>query len=202
TEPANQPDTKIDLARTLVTVGRPLLFAGDTVPVTLQTRNAAGQPLTAGGATVVLSTQGGTSGGTFLSVVDRHDGTYSADFAGETMGTAITIASGVEGEGVGSTPPPLRVRGRHRVLAAGATGLPAQPPAATSAAKLRRTGTLRAAGMGVSTAACAPTIATAALCRRGGPWGRLGTGARRLGPVPMCVNAALAFAALRPGYRG
>ena len=121
TEPANQPDTKIDLARTLVTVGRPLLFAGDTVPVTLQTRNAAGQPLTAGGATVVFSTQGGTSVGTFLSVVDRHDGTYSADFAGETMGTAITIASRINGEAVTSTPPTLRVVGFTRIVAAGAT---------------------------------------------------------------------------------
>src|SRR5256714_4215219 len=118
TEPANQPDTKIDLARTLVTVGRPLLFAGDTVPVTLQTRNAAGQPLTAGGATVVFSAQGGTSVGTFLSVVDRHDGTYSADFAGETMGTAITIASRIQCEAVTSTPPTLRVVGVTRIVAA------------------------------------------------------------------------------------
>src|SRR4029077_7017613 len=65
TEPTSKPDTKIDPTMTLVTVGRPLLLAGDTVPVTLRTRNAAGQPLTAGGATVVFSTQGGSSAGAF-----------------------------------------------------------------------------------------------------------------------------------------
>src|SRR5213076_1914174 len=46
---------------------------------------------------------------------------YSADFAGETMGTAITIASRINGEAVTSTPPTLRVVGFTRIVAAGAT---------------------------------------------------------------------------------
>jgi alpha-tubulin suppressor-like RCC1 family protein len=106
---------------TLVTVGRPLLLPGDTVPVTLRARDGAGQPLTAGGATVVFSLQGGSSAGTFLPVVDHHDGSYSADFVGETMGTAVTIASSINGETVTSTPPTLRVVGFTRIIAAGAT---------------------------------------------------------------------------------
>src|SRR2546421_3182441 len=126
TELNSNTDNQVDPAATLVTVGRPLLFAGDTVPVTLQTRNAAGLPLTVGGATVVFSSQGGTSVGAFLPTVDHHDGTYSAAFVGATMGTAVTIASRINGEPVASAPPTLRVVGFTRIVAAGATLVGAQ----------------------------------------------------------------------------
>jgi hypothetical protein len=51
--PPGDPDDEFDPAMTLVTVERPLLLAGDTVQVTLQARDAAGQPVILDGATVV-----------------------------------------------------------------------------------------------------------------------------------------------------
>jgi len=91
TGPDSPPGDTFDPATTVMTVGRPLLLAGDTVALTLQTRDATGQPLVIDGATVVFSTQGGSSVGAFLPVVDHQDGTYSANFVGATPGTALTI---------------------------------------------------------------------------------------------------------------
>jgi hypothetical protein len=115
------PDDEFDPAMTLVTVERPLLLAGDTVQVTLQARDAAGQPVILDGATVVFSPQGGTSVGAFLPVVDHQDGTYSTNFVGTTLGTALTIEAQVNGTPITSTQPTLRVVGFTRIAAAGAT---------------------------------------------------------------------------------
>jgi hypothetical protein len=114
----DEPDT-FDPATTLVAVGRPLLLPGDTVAVTLQTRDATGQPLVIDGATVVFSAQGGSSVGAFLPVVDHQDGTYSANFVGATSGTAFTITAQVNGEPIASALPTLRVVGFTRIAAAG-----------------------------------------------------------------------------------
>jgi alpha-tubulin suppressor-like RCC1 family protein len=111
----------VDPTMTRVTVDRPLLLPGDTVQVALQLRDAAGQPLILAGATVVFSSQGGSSAGAFLPVEDQHNGTYSAGFVGTTVGTALTIAAQVNGEAITSTPPTLRVVGFTRVAAAGGT---------------------------------------------------------------------------------
>jgi invasin-like protein/regulator of chromosome condensation (RCC1) repeat-containing protein/Regulator of Chromosome Condensation (RCC1) repeat protein len=115
------PDEGIDPALSLVTVSRPLLLPGDTVQVTLQARDAAGQPLVVDGATVVFSSQGGSSGGAFLPVVDQQDGRYTANFVGATPGTAVTIAAQIDGHAITSTLPTLRVVGFTRIVAAGAT---------------------------------------------------------------------------------
>lgn len=120
------PDDRIDLAKTQLSVSRPLLLPGDTVVVTLTTRNAAGQRLLAGGATVVFSAPGGSSVGTFQPVVDHQDGTYSAAFVGVTLGTALTIGAQINGDAVTSSPPTLRVVGFTRIVAAGATLVSAQ----------------------------------------------------------------------------
>ena len=116
---SSEPDTGIDPATTSVTVGRPLLLPGDTVTVTLQTRDATGQPLVIEGATVVFSAQGGSSVGAFLPVVDHQDGTYSAKFVGATPGTALTITAQVDGEPIASALPTLRVVGFTRIAVAG-----------------------------------------------------------------------------------
>jgi alpha-tubulin suppressor-like RCC1 family protein len=125
-DPPNDPDDDIDPAMTLVTVERPLLLAGDTVQVTLQARNAAGQPLSVEGATVVFSTQGGSSVGGFLPVVDHHNGTYSANFAGGSPGTALTISAQVDGMAITSPLPTLQVVGFTRIVVAGAALIGAQ----------------------------------------------------------------------------
>jgi alpha-tubulin suppressor-like RCC1 family protein len=124
--PENNGPPEVDPAMTLVTVDRPLLLPGDTVQVTLQLRDAAGQPLILAGATVVFSSQGGSSAGAFLPVEDQDDGTYSAGFVGATVGTPLTITAQVNGEAITSAPPTLRVVGFTRVAAAGATFVGAQ----------------------------------------------------------------------------
>jgi len=93
----------------------------DTVAVTLQTRDAMGQPMAIDGATVVFSAQGGSSLGAFLPVVDHHDGTYSANFVGTTLGTALTITAQVNGEPITSALPTLQIVGFTRIVAAGET---------------------------------------------------------------------------------
>jgi hypothetical protein len=122
----NHGPPDVDPEMTLVTVDRPLLLPGDTVQVTLQLRDATGQPLILAGATVVFSSQGGSSAGAFLPVEDQHDGTYSAHFVGASVGTPLTIAAEVNGQAITSTPPTLRVVGFTRIAAAGATLVSAQ----------------------------------------------------------------------------
>lgn len=111
---------RIDPAMSTISVVRPILFADDTVRVTLHTRDALNHPLTFGGAAVVFSSQGGGSTGTFLPVVDNLD-TYSSDFVGASMGTALTITASTDGAPVTSSLPTLRVVGFTRIAAAGTT---------------------------------------------------------------------------------
>jgi alpha-tubulin suppressor-like RCC1 family protein len=111
---------RIDPTKSTISVVRPLLFVGDTVRATLQTRDALNHPLGFGGAAIVFSSQGGTSAGTFRSVVDSQDGTYSADFVGASLGTALTITASIDGAPVTSSLPTMRVVGFTRIAAAGA----------------------------------------------------------------------------------
>jgi hypothetical protein len=112
---------RTDPTKSTISVVRPLLFVNDTVRATLQTRDALNRPLTFGGAAIVFSSQGGSSVGTFGPVVDSQDGTYSADFVGVSLGTALTIAASIDGAPVTSTSPTMRVVGFTRIGAAGAT---------------------------------------------------------------------------------
>jgi len=112
---------RIDPTKSTLSVVRPLLFVDDTVRITLHGRNALSNPLPFGGATVVFSSSGGTSTGTFQPVVDNQNGTYSADFVGVSLGTPLTITASIDGAPVTSTLPTVRVVGFTRIAAAGAT---------------------------------------------------------------------------------
>jgi len=112
---------RIDPTKSTISVARPLLFVDDTVRATLQPRDALNHPVTFGGASVVFSSQGGSSVGTFGPVVDSQNGTYSADFVGATFGTPLTIAASIDGAPVTSVLPTLRVVGFTRIAAAGGT---------------------------------------------------------------------------------
>ncbi len=117
TEP--QPEDPLDPALASVSVARPLLLPGDTVTITLLTRRVSGFPVDSGGSTIVFATQGGTSSGSFLPVVDHDDATYSVDFVAEAMGTPVTIAASIDGEPVTSLLPSLRVVGFTRIAVGG-----------------------------------------------------------------------------------
>jgi alpha-tubulin suppressor-like RCC1 family protein len=110
---------RIDPAKSTISVGRPLLFVDDTVRATLETRDALNHPLTFGGAAIVFSSKGGSSVGTFRPVVDNQNGTYSADFVGGSVGSALTIGATIDGAPVTSALPTMRVVGFTRIGAAG-----------------------------------------------------------------------------------
>jgi alpha-tubulin suppressor-like RCC1 family protein len=112
---------RADPTKSTISVVRPLLFVDDTVRTTLQTRDALNHPLTFGGATIVFSSQGGSSVGTFRPIVDSQNGTYSADFVGVSLGAPLTITASIDGAPVTSTSPTMRVVGFTRIGAAGAT---------------------------------------------------------------------------------
>jgi len=112
---------RIDPTKSTISVVRPLLFVDDTVRATLQTRDALNHPLAFGGAAIVFSSQGGSSVGIFRPVVDNQNGTYSADFAGVSLGTPLTITASIDGAPVTTTLPTMRVVGFTRLRAAGTT---------------------------------------------------------------------------------
>jgi hypothetical protein len=106
---------RIDRTKSTISVVRSLLFVDDIVRVTLNARDALDNPLTFGGAAVVFSTSGGTSTGTLGPTVDRGDGTYTSDFVGRGIGTALTIGATIDGTAVPATAPTLRVVGFTKI---------------------------------------------------------------------------------------
>jgi alpha-tubulin suppressor-like RCC1 family protein len=106
---------RADPAKSTITVARPLLFVNDTVRATLRARDALDHPLTFGGSTVVLSSSGGTSTGTFRPTVDQGDGTYTSDFVGSGVGTARNVGALIGAVAVSTTAPALRVVGFTKI---------------------------------------------------------------------------------------
>lgn len=99
----------VSTAQSLVTVSSGSVASGAPVTVTLQARDAAGNNLSSGGATVVFSATGGTSTGTIGATTDNGDGTYTAAFTGVLAGTATTIGATINGSAVTSTLPTVTV---------------------------------------------------------------------------------------------
>ena len=96
-------------AASQVSVSAPLVLLGKTVTLTLNTRDAAGNPLAAGGLTVGFTTSGGTSAGTIGPVSDLANGSYTATFTGTTVGTPLTVGATIGGQAVTSTLPTVQV---------------------------------------------------------------------------------------------
>src|SRR5262249_46447825 len=76
--------------------------------VTLTAKDINGNQATSGGNTIVFALSGGTATGTFSSVTDNHDGTYTATFTGVLAG-ASTITATIDGGSVTSTLPTITV---------------------------------------------------------------------------------------------
>ena len=92
-----------------VTVARASVASGDTVTVSLRSRDAQGNALTTGGLTVAFSVSGGTSTGTFGATTDHADGTYTALFTGVLAGTATAVHATITGVAVTTTAPTVTV---------------------------------------------------------------------------------------------
>ena len=93
--------------------------AGSTATVTLQAMDAFGNKETSGGLSVGFGLGVGTAAGTFSTVTDKGDGTYTAIFSGTLAGTSFLTAS-VSNHAVTSTLPSITV-----------TPGPVSPPQAT-----------------------------------------------------------------------
>lgn len=99
----------VSLSQSVVTRASATCVSGATDLCTLTAKDAAGNQLAAGGFTILFSTTGGTSTGTFGSVTDVGDGTYTANFTGVLVGTATSIASTIGGSAVTSAKPTIAV---------------------------------------------------------------------------------------------
>ncbi len=108
---------RADPNRSTLSVIRPLMFVGESVRVTLEGRDALGNPLAFGGATVVFMRNGGTSIGTFDTAVDRGDGTYVSNFVGSAVGTTANVAATIDGTPISGAVPTLRVVGFTKISA-------------------------------------------------------------------------------------
>ncbi len=100
----------VGLAQSTISVAPASIQAGGTTTVTLTTKDSAGNAETSGGLTVAFGLGGtGSATGTFGSVTDNHNGTYTATFtAGTNVGTN-TITATVNGQAVTSTHPTITV---------------------------------------------------------------------------------------------
>jgi len=100
----------VSMSQSIVTISALTVASGSAATITLQTKDAAGNNLTTGGLTVAFSlTGGGTSSGAIGTVVDNHDGTFSALFTASTSGTPKNINATIGGSPVTSTQPSIRV---------------------------------------------------------------------------------------------
>ncbi len=100
----------ISAATSLVTSSDSVLSTGGVATLTLQAKDAAGNAITTGGATVVFTQSGGTSTGNISATTDNNDGSYTATFTGQAAGTPTTIGATINSAPVTSAPlPTIRV---------------------------------------------------------------------------------------------
>ncbi|MBS0264714.1 MAG: hypothetical protein JSS02_22455 [Planctomycetes bacterium] len=100
----------LSLAKSYVSLSAPAVAVGSVLTVTLQATDAAGNKFSTGGLNVAFALGSANGGqGLFISTVnDNNDGTYSAIFAGTTVGTN-TVTSTIGGVAVTSPAPTLNI---------------------------------------------------------------------------------------------
>ena len=99
----------VSLVKSFISLSSATVASGSGVLVTLQAEDAAGNKLLAGGLAVVVALGSASGGhGTFGSVTDNQNGTYTAVFAGTTVGSN-TITATIGGKAVTSTAPSIAV---------------------------------------------------------------------------------------------
>ncbi|HJQ19838.1 MAG TPA: Ig-like domain-containing protein, partial [Gemmatimonadaceae bacterium] len=97
-------------SQSVITASATTITSGNSATLTVQAKDAAGNALTAGGATVVFSLgASGNSAGTFSTSTDNGNGTYTSTFVATTAGTARVIAATIDGAAITSTPPSITV---------------------------------------------------------------------------------------------
>ena len=99
----------VNTATSIVTVDDAdgVLTIGETTTVTLRAKDSFANDLPTGGLPVAFTLAGGTSNGTFSTVVDVGDGTYTAILTGTIVGTPVTVGATIAGNPVTSAPLPI-----------------------------------------------------------------------------------------------
>ena len=92
-------------ANSIVSVSRNQVDVGGQSILTLQARDLADNDLVAGGLSVSFADSGGTSRGTIGPVTDNLDGSYSASYTGQAVGTPAAIHATI-GTGAVLSPAP------------------------------------------------------------------------------------------------
>ena len=98
-----------DIGSSTLQVSSALVTSGSTSILTLITRDAYGNTLTSGGASVDFSLSGGASNGVISSVVDASNGTYTATFTGTTSGSSTSVIATIGGSALLSAFPAITV---------------------------------------------------------------------------------------------
>lgn len=83
--------------------------AGNTLVATVTGRDAAGNLVTVGGATVAMSSTGGTGTVSHGAVTDNSNGTYSQTITALTSGTAKTMTATIGGQSITTSMPTVTV---------------------------------------------------------------------------------------------
>jgi hypothetical protein len=91
------PGVTLSYSNSTVSVSSASVASGSSVVVTVNLRDTNYNAFISMLPTVMLGASGGTSMGTFSSVINNLDGSYSATFTGVTIGTATTIEASVDG---------------------------------------------------------------------------------------------------------
>jgi hypothetical protein len=98
----------IDPAQTTVAVNPNSIPNSGAATVTLTAKDANGNQETTGGATVTFGVGNGSAQGTFGTVTDNNDGTYTVTFTATVQGTN-TITATINSQAVTSTAPTITV---------------------------------------------------------------------------------------------
>lgn len=85
-------------AESTITSASAEVGTGQTTAITVQAEDSAGNPLTAGGDTVVLT----PSAGSLTSLTDEGDGTYTATFTAPATPGSVTVSGTVNGSAIGT----------------------------------------------------------------------------------------------------
>jgi hypothetical protein len=133
----------ISASGSLVSVSNGTVVSGAAVTLRLRGKDAAGNDVPTGGATVDFSSSGGTSTGTIGAAADSGNGVYTAAFTGVLAGTGTAISATVDGSPVTSGQPSIVVTpGAPAQLAfvatpsVAATGVVIAPPVEVAARDL------------------------------------------------------------------
>ncbi|MBT4762215.1 MAG: hypothetical protein HOO06_10995 [Bdellovibrionaceae bacterium] len=102
-------DTQISLSLSTISISDSLLLSGAATSVTVTIRDTLNNIYTKNSLTIACSISGGVSDGSFSSVTDNQDGTYSLTLTSSTSGTASKVSCSINDQSITSTAPQLTV---------------------------------------------------------------------------------------------